>query len=80
METALFGIGLTVFVTFLLALGWWMFGNDARRLVLDPIEHMVAIVKAMARQPIKDTLTSDDNKGKHETSVRQCVCCVVCVG
>jgi len=67
-ETAYLGIGLTIFVTILLAAGALQFTSDAQRLVLHPIESMATLVKEMGSNPLKET-SSRDNSGQFETNL-----------
>merc|ERR1719171_2920278 len=52
-QEALFSMGLTMFVVFLLGFGSMSFSNDTQRLVIAPIEKMVNIVKQLADDPLR---------------------------
>lgn len=56
---------LVLFVMILLLAGAMAFSNDATRLVLMPLEHMVFAVRDSVRRPLRP-LHSRDNTGAHE--------------
>jgi class 3 adenylate cyclase len=50
--TATFGIYMTIFVLFLLVVGTYFFSTDVNRLVIIPIEKMVALVQEISKNPL----------------------------
>mmetsp|Transcript_19317 Transcript_19317/g.32403 ORF Transcript_19317/g.32403 Transcript_19317/m.32403 type:complete len:858 (-) Transcript_19317:6061-8634(-) len=50
--TATFGIYMTIFVLFLLVVGTYFFSTDVNRLVIIPIEKMVALVQDISKNPL----------------------------
>jgi len=52
MEVSLFSILTTAFVLVLLILGSMMFSNDAKRLVVTPVEKMIQRVEAIRENPL----------------------------
>lgn len=50
--TATFGIYMTIFVLFLLVVGTYYFSTDVNRLVIIPIEKMVALVQEISKNPL----------------------------
>ena len=52
VQTATFGIYMTIFVLFLLVVGTYFFSTDVNRLVIIPIEKMVALVQDISKNPL----------------------------
>eukprot|EP01029_Cantina_marsupialis_P014745 TRINITY_DN32357_c0_g2_i1.p1 TRINITY_DN32357_c0_g2~~TRINITY_DN32357_c0_g2_i1.p1 ORF type:complete len:893 (+),score=257.11 TRINITY_DN32357_c0_g2_i1:121-2799(+) len=67
-EEAFFSMCLTVFVTILLLIWTMQFSSNAQKWVLKPIEHMVAVVNQMAKDPLQE-FSSRDNTGQYETRI-----------
>ena len=70
---AVYTIGLTLFVVFLLLLGALQFSVDAQTLVLRPIEGMLSLVERVSLDPAEAWANTDassrDNTGTYETKV-----------
>lgn len=65
---AQYGIYLTLFVSVMLLAGSFVFTSDAQRLVLDPIERMVKMVEAMAKDPLHPVqVLHSEGSGEYET-------------
>lgn len=52
VQTATFGIYMTIFILFLLVVGTYFFSTDVNRLVIIPIEKMVALVQDISKNPL----------------------------
>lgn len=66
----LYQILLTIFVSIMLVMGSVIFTSDAQRLVLDPIERMMNMVEAVAKdplQPLQFQHDGDGGSGEYET-------------
>merc|ERR1711871_581761 len=66
----LYQILLTIFVSVMLVMGSVIFTSDAQRLVLDPIERMMNMVEAVAKdplQPLQFQHDGDGGSGEYET-------------
>ena len=69
-ESAKLGIGLTVFIGFMLVLGTTLFNNDAQVTVLQPIEHMMNMLDAVVKDPLSPLYfdhTDPCGPGEYET-------------
>lgn len=52
IKTAQYGIYMTIFILFLLVVGTYFFSTDVNRLVIIPIEKMVALVQEISKNPL----------------------------
>ncbi|RYG52062.1 hypothetical protein EON67_02045, partial [archaeon] len=65
--TAAWGMGLTTLVVLALSLGAYLFSRDVRLIVLQPLEHMVTIVKRLSANPLapmSELLVVDGGNGR----------------
>lgn len=67
-NAAVGGILLTIFVSLVMVIGTVVFTADAQRLVLNPIERMMAMVEEVAKDPLKPMQFShSEGSGEYET-------------
>merc|ERR1711871_214570 len=66
----LYQILLTIFVSIMLVMGSVIFTSDAQRLVLDPIERMMNMVEAVAKDPLQPLQFQHDGSGSGEYETR----------
>jgi hypothetical protein len=66
-ELALLSVVLILFVAAMLLLGSIVFTKDVQRLVLDPIERMMNLVEAVAKDPLRERHDSTHEHGVYET-------------
>lgn len=67
--SAEYSIILTIFVGVMLVLGASIFTADAQRLVIAPIERMMNLVEAVAKNPLQAFKMDPANSGEYETKL-----------